>query len=84
MITNSKLVFNIKEKATKKQILQQIAEKLVADGSGSDAKKILKGFEDREKQTSTGMSDGIAIPHVSSDAISEVRIVVAKLANPVE
>lgn len=83
MITNSKLVFNIKEKKTKKQILTLISKKLESEGIASSAKEVLKGFEERENQTSTGMSDGIAIPHVSSSAISEVKIVVAKLAESV-
>lgn len=83
MITNKNLVFKIKDKMSKKQILTLISEKLYDDGASTSKIKVLKGFEDREKETSTGMTDGIAIPHTSIPEIKEARIVVAKLSYPI-
>jgi len=84
MITNQKLVFEIKEKKSRDEVLKLIADKLVEQKIASSASPVLKGLISREKQTTTGLQDGIAIPHVSSSAIKEAKIVVVKLKYPTD
>ena len=84
MITNEKLVFSIKEKKTKNEILEEISKKLVDEKIATSLKPILKGFKAREKQSTTGLADGIAIPHVSSKEIKESKIIVVKLEEDVD
>ncbi len=79
MITNKKLVINVSEKKTRNQILDLISKTLVDQGFAKSKKPVLDGFKAREEQSTTGMQDGIAIPHVSSEAITEAKIVVVKL-----
>lgn len=84
MITNKNLVFKISGATTKKEVLKELSKRLVEDGSATKASSVLKGFEEREKQSSTGMGEGIAIPHVSSKDITEIRMLVAKLDKPTD
>ncbi len=84
MITNKNLVFELKGKFTKNKILEELANKLVEDGSASNVEAVLTGFKEREQQVSTGMSDGIAIPHVASSDIAEPRMIIAKLDTPID
>ena len=84
MITNDKLVFSIKEKKTKNEILEEISNKLVDEKIATSLKPVLKGFKAREKESTTGLADGIAIPHVSSSSITEAKIVVVKLEKEVD
>lgn len=81
MITNNKLVFWLKDKMTRNQVIKSISQKLVDEGYANNVKKVYDGFIAREKESTTGLSDGIAIPHVSSDAIKETKIIVARLRN---
>lgn len=84
MITNEKLVFSIKGKKTKNEILEEISKKLVEEKIALSLKPVLNGFKKREKDSTTGLADGIAIPHVSSKEISEAKIVVVKLEEDVD
>lgn len=80
MITNKDLVFRVTEKVTRNKMLELITDKLVKEGIATSKKAVLDGFKEREKQSTTGLSDGIAIPHVSSSAIKEAKIVVARVS----
>ncbi len=84
MITNSNLVFNLDGKQTVNSVLTEITNKLVSEGFATSDKSVLDGFEAREKQSTTGLADGIAIPHVADKSIKEAKIVVVKLKDPVD
>lgn len=84
MITNSKLVFDLEGSQTVNSVLTAITDKLVDEGFAKSKKPVLDGFKAREAQTTTGLADGIAIPHVSSEAITEAKIVVVKLKEAVD
>lgn len=83
MITNSKLVFKVNEIKTKNQLLEIISEKLFEEGFSNSKKQVLDGLKAREKSSSTGLSDGIAIPHVCSPAITEAKVIVMRLKEKV-
>lgn len=84
MITNSKLVFSLEGKQTVDTVLTAITDKLSDEGFAKAKKSVLDGFKAREAQSTTGLADGIAIPHVSSKDITEAKIVVVKLKEPVD
>lgn len=62
----------------KKEALVEIS-KLAGVETGLDAQVLLDGFNAREEQTSTGMVEGIAIPHTMQDT-TEPSLVVCKSA----
>ena len=68
---------------------KQEAMDLLMDHLGSTAK--LKDIEEikhlvwaRENQRSTGIGNGLAIPHGKSDSISRLMLVIGVLANPID
>lgn len=60
----------------KKAALEEISN-LASVETGLDAQGLLEGFIAREEQTSTGMIEGIAIPHTMQNT-SEPSLVVCK------
>ncbi|AHN27292.1 hypothetical protein GAPWK_2719 [Gilliamella apicola] len=50
----------------------------------NDIKKTMEAFIDREKESSTGLIDGFAIPHAKDDAVITPTVFFAKLAKPIE
>jgi PTS system nitrogen regulatory IIA component len=66
----------------KKQVLHELAEGLSAQ-SGVDARAIFDVLLQREKLGSTGLGQGIAVPHGRLASISRVQGIFARLATPV-
>ena len=63
---------------TKQQVLEEMVQQLVSQTPGVDATELLKVLLDREKLGSTGIGNGIAIPHGKLDGISDIALVFAK------
>ncbi len=64
----------------KKEIIKELATKFLNDDSvlnKEDFDKLLDDLYERENLSSTGMQDGIAIPHAKSDYVKKVSMVVA-------
>ena len=57
---------------TKNAVLEELIDLLVAAGSISDRDAACTAIKDRESKMSTGMQDGIAIPHGKSDTVSSL------------
>ena len=55
--------------ATKDEILAEMVDLLMASGHIRDREAVLKAITDREKRMSTGMQNGIAIPHGKTDSV---------------
>ena len=55
--------------ATKEDILSEMVDLLMASGHIRDRDAVLKAVVDREKRMSTGMQNGIAIPHGKTDSV---------------
>ncbi|MDB5478702.1 MAG: ptsN [Alphaproteobacteria bacterium] len=71
-------------KATsKKNALQRLSETLAA-ATGTDPRDIYDRLFEREKLGSTGMGDGIAIPHARLSGLNRVYTVFATLDEAVE
>lgn len=67
----------------KKQLLQDLAQAL-AKRVGTDHRSIFETLLTREKLGSTGIGQGIAIPHGKMSSLTRVHGLFAKLAQPIE
>lgn len=66
----------------KRQALSLIAD-VAARVLGVDAEAVYEGLLEREAAGSTGVGEGVAIPHARIDGIDSVRAVVVRLDTPV-
>ena len=78
---NVLLNIKVKNKDELLEYLSQIAEKI---NLTDDPQELDKSFEKREKEYSTGLQDGFAIPHAKSEAVKQVGIIYARLNEPIE
>lgn len=69
--------------ASKRQLLQKLADR-AAGVVGVDAHDIFETLVAREKLGSTGLGNGIAIPHGKLDGISGVTAIFARLDQPID
>lgn len=69
---------------TKNEIIEELVGIIVENGSNLDRETLLQAVLDRESQMSTGMKNGIAIPHGKTDAVSALHAVIAVSAEPVD
>ena len=53
----------------KEEILAEMVDLLAASGHIRDKEAVLKAVTDREKRMSTGIQNGIAIPHGKTDSV---------------
>lgn len=66
----------------KRQVLGVIAD-VAARVLGVDAEPVLEGLVEREAAGSTGVGQGVAIPHARIDGLDRVRAVFVRLETPV-
>ncbi|MDE6547343.1 MAG: fructose-specific PTS transporter subunit EIIC, partial [Lactobacillus sp.] len=78
---NIKINVDVPDKAS---ALKYLANLAVKNGLATDSKDVYDKYLVREKENSTGMTDGFAIPHAQSDTINQSAMLVLKLKNPVE
>ncbi|HEV2513979.1 MAG TPA: PTS sugar transporter subunit IIA [Devosia sp.] len=71
------------ESKTKLDVLHRLAEQ-AAKITGQDAATIFEAVNDREQLGSTGLGNGIAIPHGKFAGLNGVTALFAKLDTPVE
>ncbi len=69
--------------ASKRQLLQAFAEKVSQSGQ-LDAATVFETLMNREKLGSTGLGNGIAIPHGKIKGLERVVALFARLDEPVE
>ncbi len=70
--------------ASREDALRLIAEKAAELGIAGDAEALQGAFMAREAMGETGMTDGFAIPHAKSAAISKAAVIVFKNKTPLE
>jgi PTS system, fructose subfamily, IIA component len=83
MITVNTVEFNLNLK-TQREVLEKITEILFKDNRISDKEETLKGYIDREKECTTGIGFGLAIPHCKAESVIEPTIVCLKLNEAVD
>lgn len=69
-------------KDNKNAALQKMAE-LFAAKNRLDAKALLKGFKDREQESTTGFGSGVAIPHTKIAGLTQPLVGIATFSQPV-
>lgn len=77
-LLNEQLILEVLQGTTKQQILQEMVQCLAAHKNGIDAGELLKVLVEREKLGSTGIGNGIAIPHGKLDGIETIALVFGK------
>lgn len=63
---------------TKKAAIDEMVQKMYDAGRISDISTYKEGILAREAQTSTGLGDGIAMPHAKNAAVKEATVLFAK------
>jgi len=61
----------------KSDILEEIVDILYENGDITNRDEVLKEVIEREKLMSTGLQNGIAIPHCKTDSVNSIKTVVA-------
>ncbi|MFV0406483.1 MAG: fructose PTS transporter subunit IIA [Propioniciclava sp.] len=65
------------------EIFTAIAQRAVDLGIATDADDVVAGLQEREAEGTTGLMDGVAIPHAKRTSITEPAIVVFRTRVPV-
>lgn len=60
----------------KMEVLTELGEVLSRAEEGLDSKTVTRAFVERERLATTGVGEGIAIPHAKIDGLSQNRIAV--------
>ena len=63
---------------TREDVLRFIADRAVELGVADDADVVYDAFVAREEMGETGMTDGFAVPHAKSTAITQACVLVVK------
>ncbi|MDY6315021.1 MAG: PTS sugar transporter subunit IIA [Clostridia bacterium] len=69
---------------TKEEALAALTDVLCATGNIADREAFLKDVLNREAISTTGIGNGIAIPHGKSENVAETTVAVGRLTAPVE
>jgi fructose-specific phosphotransferase system IIA component len=72
------------EAHSRKDVISKLADLFVMKGIVTDKQAYLDSVEVREKEGTTGIGDGIAIPHGQTGAVTDSQVAIAKLQSPVE
>jgi fructose-specific phosphotransferase system IIA component len=72
------------EARDKGDALEAVTDLLVAGGGGSDAPRLLSEILAREALATTGIGEGVAVPHALSEHIHDTSMAVARLSKPID
>jgi len=70
--------------ADKWDAIARMVEILAMSGKVSDCDALREAMLMRERTMTTGLGHGVAVPHASLDAVSEIIVAAATLATPLE
>ncbi len=57
---------------TKQGIIEEMVDRLIAAGKITDRENVLEAIFEREEKMSTGMQNGVAIPHGKTDSVKSL------------
>lgn len=66
----------------KEGVLRELVELLLADNGGA-ADEVLAAVLERERQFSTGIGYGVAVPHGKTPVVASLRVVAGTTAEPI-
>ncbi len=64
------------QSSTKSEVLRELVDLLDAAGKLKSADKALSALLDREAMGSTGLEEGIAVPHAKCDAVERLTVAI--------
>lgn len=70
--------------STKNEIIEELVDIIIAGDSSLKKEPLLESVMEREARMSTGMKNGIAIPHGKTDAVRQLHAAAALSAEPVD
>lgn len=77
-VIDKELIFLNTSYQNQKEIFNFIADEVIKESRGIDKEKIIEGFYEREKEYSTAINDGIAIPHCRIDEINKATVILLR------
>ena len=83
MLRKDVMIMDLKATTTEAAIDEMITN-LVKHGVVTDFDVFKQGIMNREAQTSTGLGDGIAMPHSKNEAVKEATVLFAKSSKGVD
>ena len=83
VLRSDRIELNLKSD-TKEGALRELTELLYKSGALTDKEGFLKDVLDRESISTTGIGNGIAIPHGKSANVLETTAAIGRCENPVE
>ncbi|WP_125704774.1 fructose-specific PTS transporter subunit EIIC [Lacticaseibacillus daqingensis] len=83
ILTEANIVLDLTAK-DRDDALHQLAELAVQNGLATDAEAVYRKYLHRESEGSTGMEQGIAIPHAQDATIKRSAMLVVRLTRPIE
>lgn len=69
---------------TKDEVIKGVAELMYDAGKVNDLEAYMKGLLKREKEFTTGIGNGVAIPHCKDDCVIEAAFTLISLKNEIE
>lgn len=69
--------------ASKEEVLEKLIDLLYENGALSDKKAFTEDVMERERVSSTGIGNSIAIPHGKSASVIETTAAIARLEKPI-
>jgi fructose-specific phosphotransferase system IIA component len=72
------------ESTTKEDVLRELVEVVADDEADSERAELLRAVRDREAVLSTGIGNGVAIPHGKSPILPELRMAAGTANKPVD
>lgn len=75
LLTKESILPNV-EAGTKEAVIQELVDFLAKTNQISDRDTALQAVLDRESKMSTGMQNGIAIPHGKTDAVDQLYVAI--------
>lgn len=83
LLTKETMILALQAK-TKGEVIDELAEKLAEAGAVSDVEAFKQAIWAREKQSTTGVGDGIAIPHAKTAAVKRPAVAFGRSAEGID
>lgn len=77
-------IFLNQDLTTQDEVFTFLAEQAVKAGIATDEKTVYQKFNEREKESTTGMMEGFAIPHAKDESIKEAEVIIVYPNNGIE
>ncbi|MED0655027.1 fructose-specific PTS transporter subunit EIIC [Anoxybacillus geothermalis] len=83
LLTKETMILALQAK-TKGEVIDELAEKLAEAGAVSDVEAFKQAIWAREKQSTTGVGDGVAIPHAKTAAVKRPAVAFGRSAEGID